>query len=84
MIERHYFRDILLKNFEFNFGFCMPNSRNTIEYIYEMPKLSDPLSTIFIFIFFSSFVYWFHSIWKSVFVLFCFNQKFKRLLKIPI
>ena len=35
MIERHYFRDILIKSFDFNFGFCIPNSRNTWEAIYE-------------------------------------------------
>lgn len=41
MIERHYFKDKLLKNFEFNFGFCMPNSRNTMEHIYQFPTLSE-------------------------------------------
>jgi hypothetical protein len=35
MIERHYFRDILIKSFDFNFGFCIPNSTNTWEAIYE-------------------------------------------------
>ena len=39
MIERHYFRDRLLKNFDFNFGFCIPNSKNTCEHIYEFPTL---------------------------------------------
>lgn len=39
MIERHYFGDKLLKNFDFNFGFCVPNSRNTVEHIYEFPAL---------------------------------------------
>lgn len=39
MIERHYFRDRLLKNFDFNFGFCIPNSKNTCEHIYEFPAL---------------------------------------------
>jgi hypothetical protein len=28
MIERHYFRDTLLKSFDFNLEFCIPNSRN--------------------------------------------------------
>lgn len=28
MIERHYFKDRLIKNFDFEFGFCMPNSAN--------------------------------------------------------
>ncbi|XP_003385192.1 PREDICTED: protein unc-119 homolog B-like [Amphimedon queenslandica] len=39
MIERHFFRDKCLKSFDFNFGFCMPTSRNTCEHIYEMPVL---------------------------------------------
>ncbi|KAM9814146.1 protein unc-119 homolog B-like [Neosynchiropus ocellatus] len=43
MIERHYFRDQLLKSFDFDFGFCIPNSRNTCEHIYEFPQLSDSL-----------------------------------------
>ena len=40
MIERHYFRNHLLKSFDFDFGFCMPNTTNTCEQIYEMPELS--------------------------------------------
>ena len=41
MIEKHYFREKLLKGFDFNFGFCMPQSKNTCEHIYEFPKLSE-------------------------------------------
>ncbi|KAL7749550.1 hypothetical protein RI367_005106 [Sorochytrium milnesiophthora] len=41
MIERHYFQDKLLKSFDFTFGFCIPNSVNTWESIYEFPPL-DP------------------------------------------
>jgi len=41
MIERHYYRDRLLKSFDFNFGFCIPKSRNTCEQIYEFPTLDD-------------------------------------------
>ena len=29
MIERHYFRDQLIKSFDFEFGFGIPNSTNT-------------------------------------------------------
>ncbi|OQR71244.1 protein unc-119B-like [Tropilaelaps mercedesae] len=43
MIERHFFRDQLLKTFDFEFGFCIPNSRNTCEHIYELPPLSAQL-----------------------------------------
>ena len=45
MIERHYFRERLLKNFDFDFGFCIPSSRNTCEHIYEFPQLSEDVST---------------------------------------
>ncbi|XP_061640801.1 protein unc-119 homolog B-like isoform X2 [Phyllopteryx taeniolatus] len=41
MIEWHYFRDCLLKSV--NFGFCIPNSQNTCEHIYEFPQLSESL-----------------------------------------
>jgi protein unc-119 len=40
MIERHYFRDRLLKSFDFSFGFCIPNSTNSWEAIYDMPVLT--------------------------------------------
>ena len=40
MIERHYFRNKLLKDFEFDFPFCMPSTTNTCEHIYDLPELS--------------------------------------------
>ncbi|XP_043477115.1 protein unc-119 homolog [Leptopilina heterotoma] len=43
MIERHFFRDRLLKTFDFEFGFCIPNSKNTCEHIYEFPTLPADL-----------------------------------------
>jgi len=46
MIERHYFRDRLLKSFDFEFGFVMPHSKNTMEHIYELPSLSEDDSTL--------------------------------------
>lgn len=39
LIERHYFKDKLIRSFDFNFGFCIPNSTNEWESIYEMPPL---------------------------------------------
>ena len=39
MVEKHYFKERLLKCFDFEFGFCIPNSRNTVEHIYEFPEL---------------------------------------------
>ena len=41
MIERHYFKDKLLKSFEFDFKFCIPNTQNSWEVIYEMPDLNE-------------------------------------------
>eukprot|EP01116_Phalansterium_solitarium_P011366 TRINITY_DN27014_c0_g1_i1.p1 TRINITY_DN27014_c0_g1~~TRINITY_DN27014_c0_g1_i1.p1 ORF type:complete len:190 (-),score=38.27 TRINITY_DN27014_c0_g1_i1:237-806(-) len=41
MIERHYFKDKLIKSFDFTFGFCIPNSTNSWEVIYDLPTLSD-------------------------------------------
>nr|CAG4642788.1 EOG090X0D9B [Evadne anonyx] len=41
MIERHFFRDRVLKTFDFEFGFCIPNSKNTCEHIYDFPSLSS-------------------------------------------
>ncbi|KAK2489259.1 hypothetical protein MC885_006155 [Smutsia gigantea] len=37
MIERHYFRERLLKNFDFDFGFCITSSRNTFRLMIENP-----------------------------------------------
>ncbi|XP_063312072.1 protein unc-119 homolog B [Pelobates fuscus] len=48
MIERHFFRDRILKSFDFDFGFCIPNSRNTCEHMYEFPQLSDDLIRLMI------------------------------------
>jgi len=41
MIERHYFKGKLIKSFDFTFGFCIPNSTNTWESIYEFPTLTE-------------------------------------------
>jgi len=43
MIERHYFRDELIKSYDFVFGFCIPNSTNSWEAIYEVPPLREEL-----------------------------------------
>ncbi|EDO47405.1 predicted protein [Nematostella vectensis] len=40
MVERHYYHEKLLKSFDFEFGFCIPNSKNTCEHIYEFPTLT--------------------------------------------
>ncbi|XP_059089746.1 protein unc-119 homolog B-like [Tigriopus californicus] len=41
MIERHFFHEKPLKTFDFEFGFCIPNSKNTCEHIYDFPQLDD-------------------------------------------
>ena len=43
MIERHYFRDELIKSYDFNFGFVIPNSTNTWDAVYEIPSFPPPL-----------------------------------------
>jgi hypothetical protein len=43
LIERHYFKGKLIKSFEFKFEFCMPNSINEWETLYEIPELDDEL-----------------------------------------
>ncbi|AAQ15916.1 UNC119 [Trypanosoma equiperdum] len=40
MIERHYFRNTLVKTFDFKFGFCIPHSRNTWEAVYDVPQFN--------------------------------------------
>ena len=41
MIERHYFKDELIRSYDFNFGFCIPGSTNSWEAIYGVPELSE-------------------------------------------
>jgi len=41
MIERHYFRSILIKSYDFQFGFCIPGSTNTWEAIYDIPPMDE-------------------------------------------
>ena len=43
MIERHYFRNRLIKSFDFTFGFCIPGSTNSWEAVYNLPPLSEEL-----------------------------------------
>lgn len=41
MIERHYFKGKLVQSYDFPFGFCIPNSTNSWEAIYDVPSHSD-------------------------------------------
>ena len=38
MIERHYFKNKLIRSYDFTFGFCIPNSTNSWEAIYPVPE----------------------------------------------
>ncbi len=40
LIEKHFFRGEILNEYEFNFPFCVPNSTNQWQYVYELPQLS--------------------------------------------
>ena len=41
MIEHHFMLGKLVKSFDFSTGFCIPNTENDMETIYEMPELTD-------------------------------------------
>ncbi len=41
LIERHYIDGKLAANYHFKFPLFMPNSQNSIEFIYNVPKLPD-------------------------------------------
>ena len=41
LIEKHWFRKRLLSTFEFKFPTCIPNSKNEVEFVYELPKFTE-------------------------------------------
>ena len=41
MVERHYIRGKVIRSYDFTFGFIIPNSANTWEFIYDLPALSQ-------------------------------------------
>lgn len=43
MIERHYFKNKLIRSYDFTFGFCIPCSTNSWEAIYDVPPYSNAL-----------------------------------------
>jgi len=43
MIERHYFKDSLIKSFDFSFPFCIPKSTNEWIAEYELPPMNSEL-----------------------------------------
>ena len=40
MIERHYFRGRVIQEFSFQFGFVIPNSTNSWEFVYDLPNFT--------------------------------------------
>jgi hypothetical protein len=41
MVERHYFRGKCIRDYSFKFGFVIPNSTNSWEFIYDLPTLTQ-------------------------------------------
>lgn len=41
MLLGHYFRNKLVKSYDFTFGFCIPGSVNTWDAIYDVPPLEE-------------------------------------------
>ena len=37
MVERHYLKEKLIREYDFSFGFCMPKSTNNAEFTYDLP-----------------------------------------------
>ena len=46
MIERHYFKNKLIKSYDFKFGFCIPGSRNGWNANYKVPVIDPDLCKI--------------------------------------
>lgn len=43
MLEKHYFKGHLIKSYEFEVPFAMPNSQNSLEAMYELPDFGPEL-----------------------------------------
>ena len=41
MVERHYFRGKVIRDYSFKFGFVIPNSTNSWEFVYDLPNLTE-------------------------------------------
>lgn len=41
LVEKHYFKGECIKTYDFKFGFCIPNTHNTWEAIYDLPTLTE-------------------------------------------
>ena len=41
MIEKHFLCDNVVREYEFDFGFCMPKSVNSVEFIYDLPRFDE-------------------------------------------
>lgn len=43
MIERHYFKNKLIKSYDFTFPFCIPDTVNTWESMYSVPEITEEM-----------------------------------------
>jgi protein unc-119 len=43
MIEKHYFKGQLIKAYDFHVPFCIPNTTNSLEAMYELPSFGPEL-----------------------------------------
>ena len=41
MIEKHYLQDQIIRQYEFDFGFCVPKTRTSAEFIYDLPRFEE-------------------------------------------
>ena len=43
IVDHFFYKDKIIKSFEFKFPFCAPNATNEWQYIYDFPKLEEDL-----------------------------------------
>ena len=41
LVEKHFFKGEVVSTHDFATGFCMPNTENEMEVIYDLPKLDE-------------------------------------------
>ena len=41
MVERHYFKGKVIREYSFKFGFVIPNSTNSWEFCYDLPTFTE-------------------------------------------
>ena len=43
IVDHFFFKNKLIKSFQFNFPFCAPNATNEWEYVYQFPKIEEAM-----------------------------------------